>query len=187
MHKEEKCFVKERKKEKLAASPVEKVTKKKIKKKNNPKKSFLLIKCYCGISIRVHERISSTEKTLQNTFLMLSLRDGNDIETLLMTAQINTDFVNHPVPLATEPSTILVHVGTDACKSIINYILRYKDYDSHKNAHKDFEKRFIDNRSIYDRLWFRDDLRTSVAEHKNILPGINLTDTLKHVTIADKV
>ncbi|GFV72583.1 uncharacterized protein TNCV_3066521 [Trichonephila clavipes] len=65
-----------------------------------------------------------------------------------MTAQINTDLVNHPVPLATEPSTILSRVGTDACKSIINSILRYKDYDSHKKAHKDFQKRFIDNRSI---------------------------------------
>ncbi|GFU21597.1 uncharacterized protein TNCV_3827911 [Trichonephila clavipes] len=64
-----------------------------------------------------------------------------------MTAQINTDSVNHPVPLTTEPSSILVRVGTDARKSIINSILRYKDYDSHKNAHKDFQKRFIDNRS----------------------------------------
>ncbi|GFY32107.1 uncharacterized protein TNCV_2622441 [Trichonephila clavipes] len=53
-------------------------------------------------------------KTLQNTLLMPSLRDGNAIETLLMTAQINTDFVNHPVPSTTEPSTSLVHVGTDA-------------------------------------------------------------------------
>ncbi|GFW23681.1 uncharacterized protein TNCV_2032241 [Trichonephila clavipes] len=105
---------------------------------------------------------------------MPSLRDGIAIETLLMTAQINTDFVNHPAPLITEPSTSLVRVGTDACKSIINSILRYKDYDSLKNAHKDFQKRFIDNpfghgRSIYDRLWFRDDLRTPVAEYKNIL------------------
>ncbi|GFW77902.1 uncharacterized protein TNCV_3911121 [Trichonephila clavipes] len=75
---------------------------------------------------------------------MLSLRDGYAIETLLITAQINTDLVKHPVPLTTEPSTILVRVGTDACKSIINSILRYKDYDS--NAQKDFQKRFIDNR-----------------------------------------
>ncbi|GFV19420.1 uncharacterized protein TNCV_3663531 [Trichonephila clavipes] len=79
---------------------------------------------------------------------MLRLRHGNAIETLLMTAQINTNLVNHPVPLTTEPSTSLVHVGTDACQSIINSILRYKDYDSHKNAHKDFQKLFIDNRSI---------------------------------------
>ncbi|GFV71852.1 uncharacterized protein TNCV_2457871 [Trichonephila clavipes] len=79
---------------------------------------------------------------------MPSLRDGNAIETLLMTAQINTDLVNHPVPLTTDPSAILVRFGTDACKSIINSILRYKDYDSHKNSHKDFQKRFIDNRSI---------------------------------------
>ncbi|GFV44899.1 uncharacterized protein TNCV_4966531 [Trichonephila clavipes] len=74
---------------------------------------------------------------------MLSLRDGNAIETVLM-----TDLVNHPGPLTTEPSTIPVRVGTDTCKSIINSILRYKDYDSNKDAHKDFQKRFIDNRSI---------------------------------------
>ncbi|GFX98922.1 uncharacterized protein TNCV_1504961 [Trichonephila clavipes] len=74
---------------------------------------------------------------------MLSLRDGNAIETLLMTAQINTDLVNHYVPLTTEPSTILVRVGTDECKSIIkSYVTKT---DSHKNAHKDFQKRFIDN------------------------------------------
>ncbi|GFY15143.1 uncharacterized protein TNCV_1569581 [Trichonephila clavipes] len=113
---------------------------------------------------------------------MLSLRDGNAIETLLMTAQINTDLVNHPVPLTTEPSTSLVHFETDACKSIINSILRYKDYHSHKNAQKDFQGRFVDNRSFYDRFRFRDDFRTSVAEHKNILqnilPEINLEDTL---------
>ncbi|GFT83073.1 uncharacterized protein TNCV_629071 [Trichonephila clavipes] len=72
-------------------------------------------------------------KTLQNTLLMPSLRDGNAIENLLMTAQINTDFVNHPVPSTTEPSTSIVHVRTDACESI-NSILRYKDYDFHKNA-----------------------------------------------------
>ncbi|GFU30228.1 uncharacterized protein TNCV_4447201 [Trichonephila clavipes] len=64
---------------------------------------------------------------------MPSLRDGNAIEPL-MTAQINTDFVNHPVPLTTEPSTNLVRVGTDACESIINSILRYKDYNFQKNA-----------------------------------------------------
>ncbi|GFT49437.1 uncharacterized protein TNCV_3366411 [Trichonephila clavipes] len=60
-----------------------------------------------------HERIWSMEKTLQITLLMTSLRDGNDIEILLMTALINTDFVNHPVPSTTEPSTSLVRVGTD--------------------------------------------------------------------------
>ncbi|GFW09864.1 uncharacterized protein TNCV_4251931 [Trichonephila clavipes] len=102
-----------------------------------------------------------------------------------MTAQINKDFVNHPGLLTTELSTSLVRVGTDACESIVNSIVHYKDYDSHKNAHIDFQKRFVDNpfghgRSIYDRLWFRDDLRTPVAKHKNILqnilPGINLKD-----------
>ncbi|GFY17291.1 uncharacterized protein TNCV_1090651 [Trichonephila clavipes] len=74
------------------------------------------------------------KKTLQNTLLMPSLRNGNAIETLPMTAQINTDFVSHPVPSTTEPSTSLVRVGTDACESIINSILRYKDYDFHNNA-----------------------------------------------------
>ncbi|GFV53687.1 uncharacterized protein TNCV_2091901 [Trichonephila clavipes] len=123
------------------------------------------IKCYCQISIRVHERISSREKTLQNTLLMPSLMsdDGNAVEILLMTAQINTDFVNHPVPSSSELSTSLVRVETDSCESIINSILPCKDYDSHKNAYTNFQKRFIDNPfdhgcSICDRLWFRDDL-----------------------------
>ncbi|GFX18988.1 uncharacterized protein TNCV_322931 [Trichonephila clavipes] len=49
-------------------------------------------------------------------------------------AQINTDFVNQPVPSTTEPSTSLVRVGTDACESKISSVLRYKDYDFHKNA-----------------------------------------------------
>ncbi|GFV30002.1 uncharacterized protein TNCV_3100791 [Trichonephila clavipes] len=109
--------------------------------------------------------------------------DGNAIETLLMTAQINTDIVNQPVPSATELSTSLVRIETDSCESIINSILPYKDCDSHKNAHKDFQKLnnpFDHGCSICDRLWFRDDLRMHVAEHKNILqnilPGINLTD-----------
>ncbi|GFU55433.1 uncharacterized protein TNCV_2550211 [Trichonephila clavipes] len=102
---------------------------------------------------------------------MPSLRDGNSIETLLMTAQINTDFVNHLMPLTTEPSTSLMRVGADACESKINSILRCKDYDSHKKAHKDFQKRFVDNPfshgcSICDILWFRDYLRTPVTEHR---------------------
>ncbi|GFW84489.1 uncharacterized protein TNCV_212931 [Trichonephila clavipes] len=132
-------------KKKLAASSV----------KQMRKKNYKFIKCYCQISIRVHERISSAgKKTLQNTLLMLSLRDGNVIETLLMTTQINADLVNHSVPLTTEPLTSLVRVGTDAYKSIINPILRYKEYDSHKNAHKDFQKRFVDNRSINTDVQF---------------------------------
>ncbi|GFY05197.1 uncharacterized protein TNCV_2206431 [Trichonephila clavipes] len=97
--------------------------------------------------------------------------DGNAIETLLMTAQINTDFVNHHVSSNTELSINLVRVETDSCKSIINSTLPYKDYDSHKNAHKNFQKRLVDNPfdhgcSICDRLWLRDDFRTPVAEHK---------------------
>ncbi|GFU91772.1 uncharacterized protein TNCV_3191591 [Trichonephila clavipes] len=82
---------------------------------------------------------------------MPSSRDGNAIATLLMTPQIDTDFMNHPEPLTTEPSTSLLRVETDACKSITNSILRYKDYDSHKNAHKGFQKRFIDNPFGHDR------------------------------------
>ncbi|GFY18022.1 uncharacterized protein TNCV_3385151 [Trichonephila clavipes] len=58
--------------------------------------------------------------------------DGNAIETLLMTAQTNMDFVNHHVPSNTELSTSLVWVETDSCESIINSILPYKDYDSLK-------------------------------------------------------
>ncbi|GFX83609.1 uncharacterized protein TNCV_325581 [Trichonephila clavipes] len=131
MHKEEKCFVKERKKKNQQQVQSKKVTRKEQKKKKKKR-----------------ERISSTKKILQNTLLMLDLKDGNANESLLMIAQINTDIVNHPVLLTTEPSTSLVRVGTEACKSIINSILRYKDYDSHKNAHKDFQKRFVDNRLI---------------------------------------
>ncbi|GFX98419.1 hypothetical protein TNCV_4001881 [Trichonephila clavipes] len=48
------------------------------------------------------------------------------IETVLMTAHINTDFVNHPVPSTTEPSTSLVRVGTDACESIIKAMTSIK-------------------------------------------------------------
>ncbi|GFY16858.1 uncharacterized protein TNCV_3689161 [Trichonephila clavipes] len=114
------------------------------------------------------------KKTLQNTLLKPSLMTNgrNAVQTLLMTAQINTDFLNHPVPLTTEPSTSLVRVETDSWESIINSSMPYKNSDSHKNAHKDFQKSFVDNPfghgcSIYERLWFRDDLRTPVAEHKS--------------------
>ncbi|GFW75838.1 uncharacterized protein TNCV_4430201 [Trichonephila clavipes] len=99
--KGKKSFVKE-KKRKLAASPVEKVTKK--PQKNNANSS------------------SATAKSRSPSGGSPSL------------AQINTDFVNHPVPSTTEPSTSLVRVGTDVCESIIDSILRYKDYDFHKNA-----------------------------------------------------
>ncbi|GFU46762.1 uncharacterized protein TNCV_4684081 [Trichonephila clavipes] len=88
--------------------------------------------------------------------------DGNANDT-----QINTDFVNPPIPSTTEPSTSLVRVGTDSCESIINSILRYKDCDSHTNVHKDYQKQFVDNPfghgcSICDTLWFRNDFRVSV-------------------------
>ncbi|GFW26402.1 uncharacterized protein TNCV_383641 [Trichonephila clavipes] len=118
MHKEEKSFVKERKTSSKSSRKSDKKTEKYCK--------FLLSATAKSPSEYMRE-YRARKKTLQNTLLMLSLRDGNAIETLLMTAQINTDLVNHPVPFTTEPSTSLVRVGTDACKSIINYILRYKD------------------------------------------------------------
>ncbi|GFY05098.1 uncharacterized protein TNCV_3269701 [Trichonephila clavipes] len=76
---------------------------------------------------------------------MPNLRDENAIETLLTTTQINTDFGYQPVPYisTTEASTTLVRVGTDACESIINSILRYKDYDFHKNDHEDVQIYFV--------------------------------------------
>ncbi|GFV30558.1 uncharacterized protein TNCV_41831 [Trichonephila clavipes] len=129
----QKEFRKRKKKEKLAASPVKKVTKKKKNIANS-------LSATAKSPSEYMREYRARKKTLLNTLSMLSLRDGNAIETLLMTAQINTDLVNHPVPLTTEPSTILVCVRTDACKSIINSILLYKDYDSYKNAHKDFQK-----------------------------------------------
>ncbi|GFY31125.1 uncharacterized protein TNCV_4360321 [Trichonephila clavipes] len=159
-----KVFRERKKKEKLAASPVENVTKnqkynansssataksrseymreyqarkKNItkyslnaeyndKQKNSANSSSATAKSpseYTG------ENIKHGKKTLQNTLLMPSLRVGNAFETFLMTAQINTDFVNHPVSSTTKPSTSRVHVETDTCESIINSILRYKDYD----------------------------------------------------------
>ncbi|GFV40211.1 uncharacterized protein TNCV_3823111 [Trichonephila clavipes] len=101
----------------------------------------------------------------------------NAIETLLMTSQMITDFVNHPGPSTTEPSTSAVRVGTDACKSIINSILRYKDNDSLKNAHKDFQKRFVDNPfdygcSICDRLSLIDYLGNESRSPEKLLPDV---------------
>ncbi|GFV14806.1 uncharacterized protein TNCV_2712431 [Trichonephila clavipes] len=134
----------ERKKKKGKTSSKSSRKSDKKKKKNNANSSSAAAKSRSEYM----REYQAWRKTLQNTLLMPRLRDGNAIETLLMTAQINTDLVNHPVPLTTEPSTSLVSVGTDACKSIINSILRYKDYDSHKNALKYFQKRFVDTRSI---------------------------------------
>ncbi|GFS53010.1 ATP-dependent DNA helicase [Trichonephila clavipes] len=78
-----------------------------------------------------------------------------------------------PIPNRNDQRTVIIN-GRISCI----YGLKY---DSHKNAHKDFQKRFVDNPfdygcSIYERLCFRDDLRTPVAEHKNILLGIDLKD-----------
>ncbi|GFT30404.1 uncharacterized protein TNCV_2376971 [Trichonephila clavipes] len=105
---------KKKEKEKLAASPVEKVTKK--PQKNSANSSSTTAKWPSEFMREYQARKKNQCKIL----LMPSLRDGNAIETLLMTSQINTDFVNQPVPLTTEPTTNLVRVGTDACKSIIN-------------------------------------------------------------------
>ncbi|GFY32090.1 uncharacterized protein TNCV_2622271 [Trichonephila clavipes] len=130
MHKEEKCFVKERKKKKTSSkSPVEKVTRKKQSKNKTKTKQKNIANLLSATAESPSEYIReyrARKKTLQNTLLMLSLRDGNAIETLLMTAQINRDLMNHSVPLTTEPSTTVMRVGTDTCKSIINSILRYK-------------------------------------------------------------
>ncbi|GFY14782.1 uncharacterized protein TNCV_648251 [Trichonephila clavipes] len=147
MHK--KSFVKERKRN-LSASPVKKVTKK--NQKNIANLLNATAKSSSEYMREYRARKKNTAKYSLNGLLILSLRNGNAIETLLMTAQINTDLVNHPVTLTTEPSTSLVSFETDACKSIINSFLRYKDYNSLKNAHKDFQKRFVDNRSFYDRF-----------------------------------
>ncbi|PRD29985.1 UNVERIFIED_CONTAM: hypothetical protein NCL1_27771 [Trichonephila clavipes] len=105
-------------KKKLAASPVEKVTK---KQKNSANSSSATAKSRSEYMRECQAR----EKTSQNTLLMPSLRDGNAIENFLMTAQINTDFVNpFPVPSTSDLSTSLVRVGTDACESIINSLQR---------------------------------------------------------------
>ncbi|GFV86457.1 uncharacterized protein TNCV_2156501 [Trichonephila clavipes] len=149
-----KVFRERKKKEKLSASPVEKVTRKKATTTKPQKNIANLLSATVESPSEYMSEYRARKKTLQNILLMLSLRNGNAIENLLMTAQINTDLVNHFVPLTTEPSTILVRVGTDACKSIINSILRYKDYDSHKNTHKNFQKRFVDNRSIDTGIQF---------------------------------
>ncbi|GFT50475.1 uncharacterized protein TNCV_550971 [Trichonephila clavipes] len=105
---------------------------------------------------------------MQNNLLMPILRDGNAIET----SNDSTDLYGlcEP-PCANNYRALnkLIRVGTDAYKSIVNSILRYKGYDSHKNAHTVFQQRFVDNPfghgcSICDRLWFRNYLRTPVAE-----------------------
>ncbi|PRD22268.1 UNVERIFIED_CONTAM: hypothetical protein NCL1_49534 [Trichonephila clavipes] len=122
MHKEEKSFMKEKKRKTSSKSS-----------RKSDRKIVQIHKCYCQISeytissmkkrtlqntllmpslmtnrkiVQIHqvllpnlqqsthERILSTEKALQNTLLMPSKRDGNAIQTLLMTAQINTDFFN---------------------------------------------------------------------------------------------
>ncbi|GFT08792.1 uncharacterized protein TNCV_663371 [Trichonephila clavipes] len=128
MHKEEKIFVKE-KKRKLAASPhtVEKVTKK-------PRKIVQIHQVLLpNLHQSTHERLLSIEKKkLQNTLLMPSLRDRNAIETLLMTAQINNGLSE--LPCAVNYRTLNKSNACWNCESIINTILRNKDYDFHKNA-----------------------------------------------------
>ncbi|GFW98111.1 uncharacterized protein TNCV_2491671 [Trichonephila clavipes] len=107
MHKEEKSFVKEKKR---------KTSSKSSRKSDRKNRKIVQIHQVLQLNLHqsTHERISSTEIKLQNTLLMPSLRDGNAIATLLMTAQISTDSVNHPVPSTTEKIS-LVRVGTDAC------------------------------------------------------------------------
>ncbi|GFW00141.1 hypothetical protein TNCV_2914231 [Trichonephila clavipes] len=74
---------------KLASSPVEK------KQKNIANSSSATAQSQSEYM----KGYRAGKKTLQNTLLMPSLMtpDGNAIETLLMTAQINTDLVNHPL------------------------------------------------------------------------------------------
>ncbi|GFT85209.1 hypothetical protein TNCV_496661 [Trichonephila clavipes] len=92
MHKEEKSFVKRKKRKTSSKSSrkSDKKTQKNSANSSNAKSPSKYIREY-----------RARKKTLQNTLLMPSLRGGNAIETLLMTAQINTDFVNYPVPLTT--------------------------------------------------------------------------------------
>ncbi|GFV17218.1 uncharacterized protein TNCV_4741361 [Trichonephila clavipes] len=114
---------------------------------------------------------------------------GMPVEILLMTAnRANTDFVNHPVPSTSELSTSLVEAETDSCESIINSILPCKDYDSHKNATLISKSDSliilsITGVRICDRLFGLELIceRLSAAEHKNILPQINLKDIVNHM------
>ncbi|GFW53412.1 uncharacterized protein TNCV_3927911 [Trichonephila clavipes] len=95
-----------KKEEKLASSPVEKETK---KQKNSANSSSAAAK---SRSENMRE-YRARKKTLPS----LMTNDGNAIETFLMAAQINTEFVNRPVPSTTELSTSLVRVETDSCES----------------------------------------------------------------------
>ncbi|PRD28975.1 UNVERIFIED_CONTAM: hypothetical protein NCL1_30808 [Trichonephila clavipes] len=79
-----KVFRERKKKEKLAASPVKKVTRKKALK--NQKNIANLLSATVESPSEYMREYLALKKTLQNTLLMLSLRDGNAIETLLMTA-----------------------------------------------------------------------------------------------------
>ncbi|PRD24994.1 UNVERIFIED_CONTAM: hypothetical protein NCL1_42208 [Trichonephila clavipes] len=102
MHKEEKSFVKERKTSSKSSQTND--------KKNPENVTNLLSATAKSPSEYMTEYRGWKKHTLQIILLMLSLRDGNLTETLLMTAQINTDLVNHSVPLTIDPSTSLVRV-----------------------------------------------------------------------------
>ncbi|GFU74302.1 uncharacterized protein TNCV_4168911 [Trichonephila clavipes] len=130
MHKKEKSFVKGKRKKLQRKFSRKSDKKKKKKQKNNANSSGATAKSRSEYMREYQAR----KKPLQNTLLLPSLWDGNANQTLLKTAQINTDFLNHSVPSTTEPSTSLVRVGTGACESIIDFILRYKSYDFHKNV-----------------------------------------------------
>ncbi|GFW76290.1 uncharacterized protein TNCV_1580691 [Trichonephila clavipes] len=131
LYKEEKSFVKEKKRKTSSKSS-------RKSDKKPPEKYCKFIKAPTKSRSEYMREYRARKKTLQNTLLMPSLMtyDRNAIETLKMTAQINMDFVNHRVPSTIELSTSLVRVETDSCESIINSILPYKDYDSLKKGSK---------------------------------------------------
>ncbi|GFS83170.1 uncharacterized protein TNCV_1287531 [Trichonephila clavipes] len=146
MHKEEKCS---RKKEKRKTNCQSSRKSDKKKKRKKPEKYCKFIKCYCEISIRVHERISSMKKKPAKYSFNPQFKGWECYSD-------SSNYFTDKYGLSEPPCVInyrtlnnsLVRNGTGACKSIMNSILRYKDYDSHKKAHKDIQKRFIDNRSI---------------------------------------
>ncbi|GFV09396.1 uncharacterized protein TNCV_686741 [Trichonephila clavipes] len=116
MHKEEKSVVKRKKRKTIysskSASEKSDDPPRKIGTRNSSSVTTRSLSEY----MRKGNIREQGKKTLRNTLLLLSLSDGNAIEFLLITAQINTNFVNHPVPSTIEPSTSLVRVTTDACE-----------------------------------------------------------------------
>ncbi|PRD32765.1 UNVERIFIED_CONTAM: hypothetical protein NCL1_19496 [Trichonephila clavipes] len=101
MHKIEE-FHERKETEKLAASPVETVTKK------NRKIMQIHQVLLPNLHQSTHERISSMEKKNIAKYSLNAEFKGwaCSIETVLTTAQINKDFVNPLVPSTTEPSKL---------------------------------------------------------------------------------